>query len=46
MTPLGGSCVVISGAISNVTILVTHIRGLITLLITTHEPPSMEVLTI
>ena len=34
---LGGSWVVISGAISRVTI---HIRGLITLLITTHEPPS------
>ena len=26
--------------ISRVTILRTHIRGLITLLITTHEPPS------
>ena len=34
---LGGSWVVISGVISRVTI---HIRGLITLLITTHEPPS------
>ena len=34
---LGGSCVVISGVISRVT---SHIRGLITLLITTHEPPS------
>ena len=37
---LGGSGVVISRVISRVTILVTHIRGLITLLITTHEPPS------
>ena len=37
---LGGSWVVISGVISRVTILITHIRGLITLLITTHEPPS------
>ena len=26
--------------ISRITILITHIRGLITLLITTHEPPS------
>ena len=25
---------------SRVTIIITHIRGLITLLITTHEPPS------
>ena len=37
---LGGSWVVISGVISRVTILITHIRGLITLLRTTHEPPS------
>ena len=36
---LGGSWVVISGVISRVTI---HIRGLITLLITTHEPPSKD----
>ena len=41
---LGGSWVVISGVISRVTIIITHIRGLITLLITTHEPPSTEVL--
>ena len=34
---LGGSWVVISGVISRVTI---HIRALITLLITTDEPPS------
>ena len=33
---LGGSWVVIS----RVTILITHIRGLIAPLITTHEPPS------
>ena len=33
---LGGSWVVIS----RVTIHITHIRGLITLLIFTHEPPS------
>ena len=32
--------VVISGAISRVTIILTHIRGLITPLITTHELPS------
>ena len=39
---LGGTWVVIiiSGVISKVTILITHIRGLITLLITTHGPPS------
>ena len=37
---LGGSWVVISGVISRVTIIITPIRGLITLLITTHEPPS------
>ena len=39
-TLLGGSWVVISGVISRVTVLTTHIKGLITLLITTHEPPS------
>ena len=37
---LGGSWVVISGVISMVTTVLTPIRGLITLLITTHEPPS------
>ena len=37
---LGGSWVVISGVISRVTILITHTRGLIALLITPHEPPS------
>ena len=37
---LGGSWVVISGVISRVTTILTHIQGLITLLITTHEPPS------
>ena len=37
---LGGSWVVITRVISRVTILITHIRGLITLLITTPEPPS------
>ena len=37
---LGGSWVVISGVISRVTTSITHIRGLITPLITTHEPPS------
>ena len=36
---LGGSWVVISGVISRETILITHIRGLIPPLITTHEPP-------
>ena len=37
---LGVSWVVISGVISRVTIVITHIRGLITPFITTHEPPS------
>ena len=37
---LGGSWAVISRVISRITILVTHIRGLITLLTTSHEPPS------
>ena len=37
---LGGPWVVISGVTSRVTILITHVRGLITLLVTTHEPPS------
>ena len=32
--------VVIGGVISRVTIIITHIGGLITPLITTHEPPS------
>ena len=37
---LGGSWVSISGVISRVAITITHIRGLITPLILTHEPPS------
>ena len=37
---LGGSWAVISGVISRGTIVITRIRGLIALLITTHEPPS------
>ena len=32
--------VVLSGVRSRVTIIITHIRGLLTPLITTHEPPS------
>ena len=39
---LGGSWVVISGVLSRVAILITHTRGLIALLITTHEPPSSQ----
>ena len=40
-TVLGGSWVVISGVRSRVAIVKTHIiRGLITPLITAHEPPS------
>ena len=39
---LGGSWAVISGVISKVTIVITHIRGLITPLTTTHEPPSTK----
>ena len=40
---LGGSWILRSRVISRVTILITHIRGLITPLVTTHdhEPPSM-----
>ena len=41
-TVLGGSWVVISGVISRATIVITQIRGLITPLITAHEPPSVE----
>ena len=37
---LGGSRVVTGRVISRVTILITVLRGLITPLITTHEPPS------
>ena len=37
---LGGSWVVITRVISRVTMLITHIRGLKTPLITTPEPPS------
>ena len=37
---LGGSCVVISRVIRRVTMIMTHIRGLISPFITTHEPPS------
>ena len=37
---LGGSWVVTSRVVSRATILITHIRGLTTPLITTHEPPS------
>ena len=39
---LGGPWVVISGVISRVTIIIAHIRALISLPITTHEPPSMR----
>ena len=38
---LGGPWVVVSGLISRATIVITQIKGLITPLITTHEPPSM-----
>ena len=38
---LGGSWGLISRVISRETILITHIRGLITPLVTTPEPPSM-----
>ena len=38
---LGGSWVVLSGVISRVTILITHLPGFIT----THEPPSRGQLT-
>ena len=37
---LGGSWAVTCGAIGRVTVLITHIRGLMTPLIIAHEPPS------
>ena len=37
---LGGSWVVISRVISRITLVITDIWGLITPLITTHEPPA------
>ena len=37
---LGGSWLVISGVTSRVTRVITHIEGLKTPLITSHEPPS------
>ena len=43
---LGGSWLVISGVISRLTIVITHIRGLITPDITTPEPPSINCLSI
>ena len=33
----------ISGVIGRVAVVITHISGLITILITTHEPPSRGV---
>ena len=41
MALLGGSWVVISRVIRTVTVLITQIRGLITPLITIHEPRSI-----
>ena len=37
---LRGSWLVISGVIGRVTVIITPIRGIIALLVTTHEPPS------
>ena len=34
------SWVAISGVVSRVTISIAHIKGLMTVLVTTHEPPS------
>ena len=39
---LGGSWVVLSGVVIRVTIAITHIKGFISLLITTHEPRGRE----
>ena len=39
-TLLGGSWVVVSRVRSKITIVIAHISGLRTPLITTHEPPS------
>ena len=41
---LGGSWVVISAVIIRVTVVITHIRGHKTPLITTHEPPSRNLI--
>ena len=40
---LAGSWLVISSVISRITMVIAYIRGLITPLITTHEPPSIWV---
>ena len=40
MVLFGGSWVAINGVLSRVAILVSDIRGLLTPLVTTHEPPS------
>ena len=37
---LGGSWVVISRVISGITTVITYLRGLLSLLLSTHEPPS------
>ena len=37
---LGGSWVVINGVISRITIIITHVAGLVTLLITTPKPKN------
>ena len=39
---LGGSWVVVSGVVGRLSKVIAHIRGLITPLITTHEPPSRD----
>ena len=39
---LGGSWVVISGVTSKATIVTTHIRGFVTRIVSTHEPPSRD----
>ena len=36
---MGSYNLIISGVISRVTMIITQIRGIISLLITTHEPP-------
>ena len=45
-TLLGGSWVVVSGVTSRVTIIISHITGLITPLFSTPEPPSVRSLMV
>ena len=43
VSPYLGSWVVISRVIGKITIVITYVRGLITPLITTHEPNNIRI---